>query len=87
MTNKKINKEDTCEFCQGKVEHNRTLAKFSFKGQTIYVENVPLWVCSKCGEQYFDAMVYKRLEEIARHSNRISKTICFPLAEYDVALS
>jgi hypothetical protein len=45
---------------------------------------VPAWVCVKCGEQYFDAPVYKRLEEIAKHRDRIEKTICFPLAEYDL---
>jgi hypothetical protein len=44
-------------------------------------------VCAKCGEQYFDAPVYKRLEGIAMHSSRIKKTICFPLAEYDMVLA
>ena len=75
-----------CEFCDGKVEQRVTQTRFHFKGQTIYVERVPAWVCSKCGEQYFDAPVYKRLEEIAKQSNRIVRTICFPLAEYDTAL-
>ncbi len=86
MINMKMNKEDSCEFCEGKLEHIKTLAKFSFKDQTIYIDNVPLWACRKCGEQYFDATVYKRLEEIAKHRDHISKTICFPLAEYDMAL-
>lgn len=49
------------------------------------MDRVPAWVCGKCGEQYFDAPVYKRLEEIARHRNRIEKTICFPLADYEMA--
>jgi YgiT-type zinc finger domain-containing protein len=62
-------------------------ARFHFKGRTIYVDHVPAWVCSKCGEQYFDAPVYKRLEAIARKRGRIKKTICFPLAEYDTALA
>jgi hypothetical protein len=44
-------------------------------------------VCVKCGEQYFDAPVYKRLEEIAKNSNHIQKTICFPLAEYSVTVA
>ena len=39
------------------------LARFRFKGQTIRVENVPVWVCNRCGEQYFDAPVFKCLEE------------------------
>ncbi len=40
-------------------------------------DHVPAWVCSKCGEQYFDAPVYKRLEQIARQRERITETVCF----------
>jgi hypothetical protein len=42
-------------------------------------------VCATCGEQYFDAPIYKRLEEIAKHRAKIRKTICFPLADYEKA--
>jgi YgiT-type zinc finger domain-containing protein len=69
------------------MEQRRVLARFRFKGQTIYVENVPAWVCNKCGEQYFDAPVYKRLEGIARQREYIQKTISFPLAEFDMAVA
>ena len=80
-------KGDSCEFCQGKVERRVIQVRFPFRGQTIYIDKVPAWVCAKCGEQYFDAPVYKRLEAIAKHRSRIKKTISFPLAEYDMALS
>jgi YgiT-type zinc finger domain-containing protein len=76
-----------CEFCEGLVAYRQIRARFHFKGETIYVDGVPAWVCDKCGEQYFDAPVYKRLEEIARQRHRIRETICFPLAAYDMALS
>ena len=80
-------KHNGCEFCQGKVEHRVIRARFPFRGQTIYVDRVPAWVCTRCGEQYFDAPVYKRLEQIARQRKSIRKTISFPLADYDMALS
>ena len=76
---------DVCEFCEGEVEQRVVTARFHYKGRTIYVNGVPAWVCARCGEQYFDAPVYKRLEQIARQSHRIKKTISFPLAEYDTA--
>ncbi len=79
-------KKETCEFCDGKVAQRIIRAEFHFKGETIYVDNVPAWVCARCAEQYFDAPVYKRLEEIARHRRRIKKTVSFPLAEYESAL-
>ena len=80
-------KGDQCEFCEGEMEQRRVLARFRYKGRTIYVENVPAWVCNKCGEQYFDAPVYKRLEEIARQGERIQRVISFPLAEFDMAIA
>ena len=82
-----MKKEDSCEFCEGKVKQALIRARFHFKGQTIYVDNVPAWVCTRCHEQYFDAPVYKRLEEIAKHRSRIKKTVSFPLAEYDMVLT
>jgi len=77
---------DVCEFCEGVVEQRHIRARFHFHGQTIYVDNVPAWVCTQCGEQYFDAPVYKRLEAIAKHGEQIRETVCFPLAEYNMAL-
>jgi len=83
---KKI-KADSCEFCGGKIEHNNILARFRFKSDTIYVQDVPAWVCNHCGEQYFDAPVYKKLETIATHRDRIKRTIDFPLAKFRMAVS
>lgn len=80
-------KHDLCEFCDGKIEYRIIQARFHFKHQIIYIDGVPAWVCVKCGEQYFDAPVYKRLEEIARQGNQIKKTICFPLADYNVVIA
>ncbi len=77
---------DFCEFCEGEVGHRIIRARFHFKGQTIYVDNVPAWVCNKCGEQYFDAPVYKKLEKIANQREQIENKISFPLAEYNMAL-
>lgn len=87
MKKKSSAKPDTCEFCEGEIQRRTIRVRFPFKGDTIYVDNVPAWVCGHCGEQYFDAPVYKRLEQIARGSGRIKKTITFPLAEYDTALT
>jgi YgiT-type zinc finger domain-containing protein len=74
-----------CQFCLGQMEQRHILARFRFKGETIYIENVPAWVCNHCGEHYFDAPVYKQLEKIAQQRERIHKLISFPLAEFDIA--
>ncbi len=80
-------KGDRCEFCEGEMKQRRILARFRYRGRTIYVENVPAWVCDKCGEEYFDAPVYKSLEKIARQHERIQRVISFPLAEFDMTVT
>ena len=76
--------KDRCEFCEGEMEYQNKMVRFRYKGQTIYVENVPVWVCNHCGEEYFDAKVYKHLEEIARQHKRIQRQISFPLATFEM---
>jgi YgiT-type zinc finger domain-containing protein len=77
---------DTCECCASTVEHCQSRVQFHFHGQTIYVDHMPAWVCACCREQYFDVPVYKRLKAIARQRERITETVCFPLAAYDMRL-
>ena len=71
-----------CEFCDGITEPRVMRIPFPYRGETIYIEDVPLWACNKCGEKYFDAPVYKRLEEIAKRRHSLRRTIAFPLARY-----
>ena len=78
-------KTEPCEYCDGTLQHRRVLAQFRYMGETIYVENVPAWVCNQCGEKYFDAPVYKRLEQIARQRKKIRRAVSFPLAEFRAA--
>lgn len=79
--------DEQCDFCEGTLEQRRVLVRFRFKGETMYIENVPAWVCKQCAEQYFDAPVYKQMEKIAQQRTRIQREISFPLAEFEMALS
>lgn len=78
---------ERCEFCDGELEQKRVLARFRFQGETIYIENEPAWVCQQCGEQYYDAAVYKQMEKIAQQRESIQRVISFPLAEFEMSLS
>jgi YgiT-type zinc finger domain-containing protein len=80
-------KNEQCELCDGELEQRRVLARFRLQGETIYIENVPAGVCKHCGEQYFDAAVYKQMEKIAQQRERIQRMLSFPLAEFETALS
>jgi YgiT-type zinc finger domain-containing protein len=74
-----------CEFCDGVTEPKVMRIPFPYHGEAVYVEDVPLWACKKCGEKYFDGPVYEKLEAIAKRRNTIRKTISFPLARYSAA--
>ncbi len=89
MKNNKVSqmRNELCEFCEGELEQRRVLARFRYKGETIYIENVPAWVCKHCAEQYFDAPVYKQMETIAQQREQIPRVISFPLAEFEMVPS
>ncbi|MEZ4734563.1 MAG: type II toxin-antitoxin system MqsA family antitoxin [Caldilineaceae bacterium] len=75
-----------CEYCEGELAQRQVLARFRYKGATIYIEGVPAWVCRQCGDQYYDAPVYKQMERIAQQREQIHRRISFPLAEFTMAL-
>jgi YgiT-type zinc finger domain-containing protein len=75
-------KHDACEYCDGMVEEVVTRVPFHYRRETIYVDNVPVRRCDKCGELYFPVEVYKELERIASGRKRIRSSISFPLADY-----
>lgn len=80
-------KTDPCEFCDGLIEERVRRVPFHYRKELIYVDNVPVRVCRKCGELYFEATVYKRLERIAEKRKTIRTKIAFPLADYRKAMT
>lgn len=46
------------------------------------IDDVPAWVCNKCGECYHHARVFKRKREIAAGSDRTTKHVRVPVARY-----
>ena len=78
-------KPEKCEYFDGTITDRIVRVPFHYKGGTIYIDNAPVRVCGKCGEIYFPAEVYKRLEKIAENRNQIRSKISFPLADYRIA--
>ena len=78
-------KHEECEYCDGAIEQTVRRVPFRYKKETIYVDNVPVRVCRRCGEIYYEAAVYKRLEKIAANRKEIKSKITFPLADYRIA--
>ena len=75
-------KQEKCDVCDGLIKPAIRRMPFHYKRATIYVDNVPVRRCKRCGDVYFEATVYKRLEKIAENKHQIQKRISFPLADY-----
>ena len=75
-------KQEKCEYCDGVVEKTIARVPFHYKKDVVYVGNVPVGMCRRCGEIYYEAEVYKKLEKIAENKRNIRDTITFPLADY-----
>jgi len=76
---------EKCEYCSGLIEQVVRRVPFRYKKETIYVDNVPVLVCRRCGEIYYEAKVYKKLEKIAANRKQIKSKVTFPLADYLMA--
>lgn len=55
-----------CYFCQGKTEIRNIDVDFRWGDKLYIVRNVPVEVCTQCGERYYSAEVSKRLDELIK---------------------
>jgi YgiT-type zinc finger domain-containing protein len=68
--------------CAGHLEATRGREYFRSGQSLVIIENVPAWVCNKCGERYHHARVYKKMRQIAAHSDKITEHVRVPIAHY-----
>lgn len=81
MENKK------CNFCGStEYENRRTDYLYSYKGNYLLVPNTPVEVCLRCGMVYYDANVFKQIEQrffaIQRKSEQPDSYLELPVAAY-----
>ncbi|MFQ6101121.1 MAG: type II toxin-antitoxin system MqsA family antitoxin, partial [Anaerolineae bacterium] len=57
-----------CHFCGGKVVTRQVNVMRHWKGRYILLKNVPAYVCTQCGEKYYDAAVAETMDRIMRSS-------------------
>src|SRR5437867_2719632 len=78
----KRTKYDPCEYCGGSVRPRRVTVDLRRGDQLIVFQNVPIGVCTKCGERYYPGRVLESLDEIAQHALHGSKTQRVPTFDY-----
>jgi len=68
--------------CEGHLEATQGREYFRSGQSLIIIEDVPAWVCRKCGERYHHAHVYKTMRQIAAHRDQITEHVSIPIARY-----
>ena len=71
-------KFDPCENCRGTVRRRQVTVDLRQGKRLCIFENVPVGVCSKCGERYYPGPTLERLDELARHGLRGAKKTPVP---------
>jgi YgiT-type zinc finger domain-containing protein len=53
-----------CLLCQGEMEKKTVPYSVDRRGYHLYVREIPAYVCTQCGEKYFDEVEINNLQEI-----------------------
>ena len=55
-----------CYFCKGKTKIKDIDVDFRWGDKLFVVKNVPVEICTQCGERYYSARVSKKLDNLVR---------------------
>ena len=47
------------------------------------MENVPAYVCNKCGERYYEAHVAKQMRKLSKKGRQTKQRISFPIVRFE----
>ncbi len=72
-----------CYYCGGAVKEQLVAREIRWKGQLLVFEDVPMGVCTQCGEKVLKPDVAKRLDQVLQQGQKPAKTIQVPVYEYE----
>jgi len=61
-------KYDACEYCGGNVEERSVTVDYRRGDLLVVFHNVPVGVCTQCGERYYPGRTLETLDELAQHA-------------------
>ncbi len=62
-----------CFFCKGKTQIKKINVDFRWRDQLFVVNNVPVEVCTQCGERYYSVEVSKKLDQLVKKQTKNNK--------------
>lgn len=75
-------KYSDCFYCGGAVEERLGRRELHWKGKLYIFENVPMGVCTQCGEKVIKPAVAKSLDRILLKNQKPEKEIKVPVYSY-----
>jgi YgiT-type zinc finger domain-containing protein len=74
---------DRCDFCsEGRLKSQHVREYYRAGKGLVVIEKVPAYVCDKCGERYYEALVAKQMRQLAKKRTRNKTKISFPLVRF-----
>lgn len=77
--------EEICYYCRGSLKNGVTTLHKQKKGEHYIIEDVPVQICTKCGEKYFDSRDLKAIEKMIKNKGSVDREITVPVIKYKVA--
>lgn len=65
----------TCIHCQGNMERKTAPFQIDRQGYHLILEAVPAWVCTQCGEAYFEAQEVDSIQEVIQTIDQRTKEL------------
>ena len=73
-----------CYFCGGVVEERILPREVRWKGELLVLEDVPMGVCTQCGERFLRPEVAKKIDAALKSTKRPSRTLQVPVYQYQM---
>jgi YgiT-type zinc finger domain-containing protein len=65
-------------YCQGEMEHDTAPFHIDRKGYHLLFDRIPAWVCSQCGEVYFEEVEVDSIQAVIRAVDEQVEKLAMP---------
>ena len=64
-----------CIHCQGEMKRDSSPFHIDRKGYHILLNDIPAWVCTQCGEPYFEEKEVEAIQELIKSVDQKAKSL------------
>jgi YgiT-type zinc finger domain-containing protein len=71
-----------CYFCKGKTEIRDADVDFRWEDKLYVIKDVPVEVCTQCGERYYSAEISKKIDKLIQSGKSPQTILKVPVLEF-----